>query len=97
MAEVKSVPTLNRQQTFDCGELLALDVNEKILLHGSAWDNANSIVREAFGHRTCSCGAVWFLHCHRNQEDMVHLPPMSLLLQSLAWSTAITICKFINN
>ena len=53
MAEVKSVPTLNRQQTFDCGELLALDVNEKILLHGTAWDNANSIVREAFGHRTC--------------------------------------------
>ena len=84
--------TLNRQQTFDCGELLALDVNEKILLHGSAWDNANSIVREAFGHRTCESAFYGKWKCrllvwrwliptfNRNQEDMVHLAPMILLL-----------------
>ena len=41
------------QQTFDCGEPLAVDVDEKILLHGTSWDNANSIVREGFDHRTC--------------------------------------------
>ena len=40
------------QQTFDCGEPLAMDVDEKILLHGTSWDNANSIVREGFDHRT---------------------------------------------
>eukprot|EP00435_Cladocopium_sp_Y103_P071382 s548_g37.t1 len=31
------------QQTFDCDEPLAMDVDEKILLHGTSWDNANSI------------------------------------------------------
>eukprot|EP00435_Cladocopium_sp_Y103_P045338 s886_g13.t1 len=41
------------QETFDCGEPLALDVDEKILLHGTSWHNANSIVREGFDHRTC--------------------------------------------
>eukprot|EP00435_Cladocopium_sp_Y103_P058798 s886_g20.t1 len=41
------------QQTFDCGEPLALDVDEKILLHGTSWDNANSIVRQGFDNRTC--------------------------------------------
>ena len=41
------------QQTFDCGEPLAMDVDEKILLHGTSWDNANSIVRGGFDHRTC--------------------------------------------
>eukprot|EP00435_Cladocopium_sp_Y103_P056424 s886_g19.t1 len=41
------------QQTFDCGEALALVVDEKILLHGTSWKNANSIVREGFDHRTC--------------------------------------------
>ena len=41
------------QPTFDCGEPLALDVDEKILLHGTSWHNANSIVREGFDHRTC--------------------------------------------
>ena len=40
------------QQTVDCGEVLALDVDEKVLLHGTSWDNANSIVREGFDHRT---------------------------------------------
>eukprot|EP00438_Fugacium_kawagutii_P003649 Skav224219 [mRNA] locus=scaffold939:1040355:1043180:- [translate_table: standard] len=41
------------QGIFDCGEGLALDVDEKILLHGTSWDNANAIVREGFDHRTC--------------------------------------------
>eukprot|EP00435_Cladocopium_sp_Y103_P048688 s886_g14.t1 len=41
------------QKTFDCGEALALDVDEKILLHGTSWNNANSIVQEGFDHRTC--------------------------------------------
>ncbi|CAK9059818.1 unnamed protein product [Durusdinium trenchii] len=41
------------QSVFDCGEPLALDVDEKILLHGTSWDNANSIVLNGFDHRTC--------------------------------------------
>eukprot|EP00438_Fugacium_kawagutii_P019343 Skav204100 [mRNA] locus=scaffold1472:64771:65412:+ [translate_table: standard] len=41
------------QKMFDCGEDLALDVDEKILLHGTSWNNANAIVREGFDHRTC--------------------------------------------
>ena len=41
------------QQTFDCGEPLAFDVDEKILLHGTSWHNANSIACEGFDHRTC--------------------------------------------
>lgn len=41
------------QRTFDCGEALAPDVDEKILLHGTSWNNANSIVQEGFDHRTC--------------------------------------------
>eukprot|EP00438_Fugacium_kawagutii_P003641 Skav224211 [mRNA] locus=scaffold939:970380:972047:- [translate_table: standard] len=41
------------QKLFDCGEDLALDVDEKILLHGTSRDNANAIVREGFDHRTC--------------------------------------------
>ena len=41
------------QNTFDCGEALAVEVDEKILLHGTSWKNANSIVREGFDHRTC--------------------------------------------
>ena len=77
--------TLNRQQTFDCGELLALDVNEKILLHGTAWDNANSIVREAFDHRTCEKFGNWQLalliaHVALGDSYMVHLAPMILFL-----------------
>eukprot|EP00438_Fugacium_kawagutii_P003644 Skav224214 [mRNA] locus=scaffold939:985137:987398:- [translate_table: standard] len=41
------------QQAFVCGEALALDVDEKILLHGTSWDNANAIAREGFDNRTC--------------------------------------------
>ena len=44
------------QQTLDCGETLALDVDEKILLHGTSYDNADAIVREGFDHRTCQNG-----------------------------------------
>ncbi|CAL1162084.1 unnamed protein product [Cladocopium goreaui] len=44
------------QQTFNCGETLALDVDEKMLLHGTSWDNANAIVREGFDHRTSRQG-----------------------------------------
>ena len=44
------------QQDLDCGEKLADDVDEKILLHGASWDKANSIVREGFDHRTCEGG-----------------------------------------
>jgi len=38
------------QQTVDCGDVFALDVDEKN--HGTSSDNANSIVREGFDHRT---------------------------------------------
>ena len=44
------------QQTFNCGETLAEDVNEKILLHGTPHDKVMSIVREGFDHRCCSSG-----------------------------------------
>ena len=44
------------QKTLDCGEELALDVDEKILLHGTSWDNADKIVVEGFDHRTCHGG-----------------------------------------
>lgn len=41
------------QCMFDCGEALAEDVDEKILLHGTTWDNADSIVMNGFDNRTC--------------------------------------------
>lgn len=44
------------QHIFDCGEPLASDVGEKILLHGTSWDNSDSIVRDGFDHRTCQSG-----------------------------------------
>ena len=44
------------QETLDCGEALAVEVDEKILLHGTSWHNANSIVLEGFDHRTCYGG-----------------------------------------
>jgi len=44
------------QEFFNCGETLALDVDEKILLHGTSSDNADAIVREGFDHRTCQNG-----------------------------------------
>ena len=44
------------QSIFDCGEALAHDVDEKILLHGTSWENANSIVQNGFDNRTCQRG-----------------------------------------
>ncbi|CAE7256014.1 Tnks [Symbiodinium sp. KB8] len=44
------------QNYLDCGEPLSLDVDEKILLHGTSWYNANSIVENGFDHRTCTRG-----------------------------------------
>ena len=44
------------QSCFDCGEPLAGDVNEKILLHGTSWKDANSIVMHGFDNRTCEGG-----------------------------------------
>ena len=41
------------QKILDCGEELAPDIDEKILLHGTSWDNVNSIVLNGFDHRTC--------------------------------------------
>eukprot|EP00438_Fugacium_kawagutii_P002047 Skav230089 [mRNA] locus=scaffold3264:7972:8595:- [translate_table: standard] len=46
----------NCQKKFDCGEGLALDLDEKILLLGTSWDHADAIVREGFDHRTCQQG-----------------------------------------
>ena len=44
------------QDYFDCSEPLACDINEKILLHGTTWHNANMIALNGFDHRTCQCG-----------------------------------------
>eukprot|EP00439_Symbiodinium_sp_Y106_P072197 s1600_g13.t1 len=44
------------QSDLDCGACLANDVDEKILLHGTSWSNANSIVMHGFDHRTCMRG-----------------------------------------
>ena len=44
------------QQYLDSGEPLASDVDEKILLHGTSWSNADDIVRHGFDHRTCRRG-----------------------------------------
>ena len=41
------------QWTLDCGQALAMDLDEKELLHGTSWANAHSIVREGFDNRTC--------------------------------------------
>ena len=79
----RSEVNAHTQQTFDCGALLALDVNEKILLHGTACDNANSIVREAFDHRTCEKFGNWqsaLAHVALGDSYMVHLAPMILFL-----------------
>ena len=42
----------NSQAIFDCGEALAADLDEKILLHGTSWGNADSIVQDGFDNRT---------------------------------------------
>ena len=44
------------QDIFDCGEVLAEDVCEKFLLHGTTSENAEEIVRWGFDHRTCDRG-----------------------------------------
>ncbi|CAE7701712.1 Tnks [Symbiodinium sp. CCMP2456] len=44
------------QGVLDCGEPLASDVDEKILLHGTSYTNADAIVTEGFDHRTCHRG-----------------------------------------
>ena len=44
------------QNVFDCGETLAPDIDEKILLHGTGWDNANNIVQNGFDNRVCRRG-----------------------------------------
>ena len=44
------------QPHLNCGEPLACDVDEKILLHGTSWRNANSIVMHGFDNRICMRG-----------------------------------------
>ena len=44
------------QGALDCGEPLASDVDEKILLHGTSYASADAIVTEGFDHRTCHRG-----------------------------------------
>ena len=56
------------QQTFDCGEPLALDVDEKILLHGTSWHNANCIVSPGYyGSIVVKPGLI---NGHHNQLQM---------------------------
>ena len=40
-----------KQQIFDCGEALASDVDEKILLYGTSWVNAASMIVKGFEQR----------------------------------------------
>ena len=44
------------QHRLDCGAPLACEVDEKILLHGTSWSNADCIVMHGFDHRTCRRG-----------------------------------------
>ena len=44
------------QSIFDCGWALAHDVDEKILLHGTSWHSADSIVQTGFDNRICQRG-----------------------------------------
>eukprot|EP00439_Symbiodinium_sp_Y106_P071462 s811_g12.t2 len=44
------------QSYLNCGEPMASDVQEKILLHGTSWENADAIVMDGFDHRTCARG-----------------------------------------
>ena len=44
------------QSVFDCGEALAEDVDEKILLHGTSWESANIIVQNGFDNRVSHRG-----------------------------------------
>ena len=64
------------QSIFDCGEALAHEVDEKILLHGTSWDNADSIVQNGFDNRSLRKRHVWcrglFCKCSL-QEPPVHL------------------------
>ena len=39
------------QDFLDCGEPLAADVDEKVLLHGTSWDSANLIIVNGFDNR----------------------------------------------
>ena len=47
---------LENQHRLACGETLHLDVDEKILLHGTSRENAASIAMHGFDHRTCKSG-----------------------------------------
>ncbi|CAE7541688.1 Parp12, partial [Symbiodinium necroappetens] len=54
-----SIPSgvMTRSQSYlSCGEPMASDVQEKILLHGTSWENADAIVMDGFDHRTCARG-----------------------------------------
>ena len=44
------------QPHLDRGEPLACDVDEKILLHATSFQNADAIVMHGFDHRTCLHG-----------------------------------------
>ena len=54
-AVTRNVLALN-QSVFDCGEALAEDVDEKILLHGTSWESANDIVQNGFDNRVSHRG-----------------------------------------
>ncbi|CAK9096764.1 unnamed protein product [Durusdinium trenchii] len=60
LASEKANDVMTRsQQVLDGGEPLELDVDEKILLHGTSLENARSIVRNGFDHRTCSGSSMY--------------------------------------
>ena len=67
------------QSVFDCGEALAEDVDEKILLHGTSWESANDIVQNGFdnriSHRCLYGDGVYFAsEACKSHQYTCHLP-----------------------
>ena len=91
------------QPTFDCGEPLALDVDEKILLHGTSWHNANSIVRQGFDHRTCKTAfygaGVYFAcaACKSHQYTHAHSEGRTLIIARVALGDSYVATKTRKN
>ena len=47
------------QSILDCGEALAADLDEKILLHGTSYGNADAIVQDGFDNRASNCFSMY--------------------------------------
>ena len=76
------------QQTFDCGDVFALDVDEKILLHGTSSDNANSIKGGLRPSNSPECslwsGGFLSVPCVQKQSEHVRTSQLELQVARLA-------------